>query len=271
MAKAYDDLGLWGVAEEIRVLDQQFAPLAKISRLSIPDMAEHGILLLAQVPEPMLRAILDNTLVEKFKSKQIIMEDWNLIPRLVKENREPAIYINYYTDLNGSGLTIPEYEEYLDAMEDAIQGRKTKGGIDIVTEVNNYYKLRTKEKGAFLTQKKKVFRRDLADFIKYQRMLVQAAKAKGCTEIRFTGEVGWAINTDARVKTHHKLKGSADLFRLTMCVVSVLWPQKQFELTSFSLFRVVMWNHAEIVSTSITQSRLCLQTLLFMHMFKCLC
>lgn len=39
------------------------------------------------------------------------------------------------------------------------------------------------------------------------------------------------------------------MFRLTMCVVSVLFPNRNFELNSFALFRVVMWNHAEIVST----------------------
>jgi hypothetical protein len=250
MAQAYNGTGLWGLAEEIRALDQRFAPLAKISRLSIPDMVEHGMLLLAQVQPLMLNSILDNTLVEKFRAQGITMKDWNLIPRSVKEKREPAIYINFYTAPDGSGLTISDYEMYLEAMEDAIQGKRTSvGGIDIVAEVNKYYKQRTNDKGAFLTENKNPLRRDLPDLMKYQRRVVQAARAQGSSEIRFPGEVGWAIDTDSRVKTHHKLKGSALLFRLTMCVISVLWPQKNFELTSFCLFRVVMWNHAEIVST----------------------
>lgn len=250
MERAYRESGLWGLAEEIKALDPRYAPLANISRLTTPVMTQNGMLLLAQVPRPMLMSILDNTLVEKDKAGAIKIKDWNRIPRSVKEKKEPAIYLNYYTAPDGSGLTISEYEEYLQAMEDAIQGKSTSvNGIDIVKEVNKYYRQRTNEKGAFLTDNKGPFRRDLPDLIKYQQRMIRAAKAKNCSEIRFAGEVGWAIDTDKRVKVHHKLKGSAGLFRLTMCVVSVLWPQKNFELTSFCLFRVVKWVQAEIVSS----------------------
>ena len=250
MTKAYNDWGFGGVAEEIKVLDQRYAPLAKISRLSTPVMIEETTLLLAQLPRPMLESILDNTLVEKHKAQTIQLEDWNMIPRAVKEKKEPAIYVNYYTTPNGSGLTIPEYEEYIQAMEDVIQGKSTSvRGIDIVKEVNKYYKQRTNEKGAFLTENKGPLRSNLPDLITYQQRVIRAAKTQACSEIRFPGEVGWAINTDDRVKKHHQLKGSAVFFRLTMCVVSVLWPLKNFQLTSYCLFRVVSWNHAEIVST----------------------
>jgi len=249
MKKAYDDLGLWGLAEEIKVLDPVYAPQPQASRLDTPVMVEHSIVLMAQIPPLMLESILNNTLVEKFKAGTILMKDWNMIPRSVKQPREPAIYLNYYSAPDGSGLTIQEYEEYIQAMNDAIQGNKISvNGIDIVAEVNRYYKARTNEKGSFLTVHKNSLRGNLSDLMKYQQRVVRAAKAQGCTEIRFPGEVGWAINTDSRVRVHHKLKGSADMFRLTMCVVSVLWPLKAFELTSFCLFRVVRWNHAEIVS-----------------------
>ncbi|KAH0341173.1 hypothetical protein KCU81_g6427, partial [Aureobasidium melanogenum] len=249
MRKAYTEWGLTGLAEEIQKLDQHYAPLVNISRLSTPVMIEHGMLLLAQIPRDMLLSILNNTLVSNFKAGKITLQDWNLIPRSVKQQREPAIYVNYYTTPDGTGLTITEYEQYLQAMEDAIQGRTTTVNgvsINIVSEVNKYYKQRTNEKGAFLTAHKTATRRDLPDFLKYQQKVVAAAKAKGAGRIRFPGEVGWAINTDSRVKTHHKLQGSAIMFRLTMCVVSVLFPHRNFELNSFALFRVVMWNHAEI-------------------------
>ncbi|KAH0161777.1 hypothetical protein KCU67_g6194, partial [Aureobasidium melanogenum] len=213
MRKAYLEWGLTGLAEEIQKLDQHYAPLVNISRLSTPVMIEHGMLLLAQIPREMLLSILDSTLVRRFKAGTITLQDWNLIPRSVKQHREPAIYVNYYTTSDGTGLTIAEYEQYLQAMEDAILGKKTSvNGVNVVTE----------------------------------QKVVAAAKAKGAGRIRFPGEVGWAINTDSRVKTHHKLQGSAIMFRLTMCVVSVLFPNRNFELNSFALFRVVMWNHAEI-------------------------
>ncbi|KAG9513917.1 hypothetical protein KCV07_g8476, partial [Aureobasidium melanogenum] len=247
MRKAYLEWGLTGLAEEIQKLDQHYAPLVNISRLSAPVMIEHGMLLLAQIPREMLLSILDNTLVRKYKAGTITLQDWNFTPRSVKQHREPVIYVNYYTTPDGTGLTIAEYEQYLQAMEDAILGKKTSvNGVNIVTEVNKYYKQRTNEKGAFLTTHKTAIRRDLPDFLKYQQKVVAAAKAKGAGRIRFPGEVGWAINTDSRVKTHHKLQGSAIRFRLTMCVVSVLFPNRNFELNSFALFRVVMWNHAEI-------------------------
>lgn len=261
MRKAYTEWGLTGLAEEIQKLDLSYAPLVNISRLSTPVMIEHGMLLLAQIPPDMLLSILNNTLVSKLKAGTITLQDWNLIPRSVKQHREPAIYVNYYTTPDGTGLTITEYEQYLQAMEDAIQGGTTTVNgvsINIVSEVNKYYKQRTNEKGAFLTTHKTATRRDLPDFLKYQQKVVAAAKAKGAGRIRFPGEVGWAINTDSRVKTHHKLQGSAIMFRLTMCVVSVLSPHRNFELNSFALFRVVMWNHAEIVST--------LLSLLFIYM-----
>lgn len=251
MRRAYDDLGLWGITEEIRLLDLRYAPKPHISRLTTPVLMENGILLLAQVPELMLKSILDNTLVEKFKAQTIVMKDWNLIPRAVKEKKEPAIYLNYYTATDGSGLSIPEYEDYLQAMEDTISGNHAPVfGIDIVAEVNKYYRQRTGQKGAaFLTAKQAPLRENLPDLMTFQRRVIRAARARGCSEIRFPGEVGWAINTDTRVQTHHKLQGSADLFRLTMCVVSVLFPQRNFELNSFCLFRAMSWNHAEIVSS----------------------
>lgn len=95
-------------------------------------------------------------------------------------------------------------------MEDAIQDKSTSvRDIDLVKDVNQHYKQRTNEKGAFLTQNKGPFRRDLPDLIKYQRRMVRAAKAQNGSEIRFPGEVSWAINTDDHVKVHHRLKGSA--------------------------------------------------------------
>ena len=221
--------------------------------------------MLAQIAPDMMESLLENTLVEKWKAGIITLNDWNRIPRAVHEDREPAIYVNYYTKPDGSGLSTGEYKDYLLAIEAALTAKNvTINGksFDMVKEIDHYYKVRTGSKTLFSKSPGWAScRTSLPDFLVYQNKLISVAARDGKVEIRFHGEVGWAIDTDSRIKAHHTLQGSAFWFRLTMCVVSVLWPQHSFELSSFCMFRVMMWNHAEIVSYYCQRSlRYCLLT-----------
>ncbi|THZ88751.1 hypothetical protein D6C84_00725 [Aureobasidium pullulans] len=250
MAKSYHEWGISGLSEDIEELDKIYAPKSSESGLSTPAMKEHACLMLAQIAPDMMESLLDNTLVEKWKAGIITLNDWNRIPRAVHEDREPAIYVNYYTKPDGSGLSTGEYKDYLLAIEAALTAKNvTINGksFDMVKEIDHYYKVRTGSKTLFSKSPGWAScRTSLPDFLVYQNKLISVAARDGKVEIRFHGEVGWAIDTDSRIKAHHNLQGSAFWFRLTMCVVSVLWPQHNFELSSFCMFRVMMWNHAEI-------------------------
>lgn len=265
MAKSYHEWGISGLSEDIEELDKIYAPKFSESRLSTPAMKEHACLVLAQIAPDMMESLLDNTLVEKWKAGIITLNDWNRIPRAVHEDREPAIYVNYYTKPDGSGLSTGEYKDYLLAIEAALTAKNvTINGksFDMVKEIDHYYKVRTGSKTLFSKSPGWAScRTSLPDFLVYQNKLISVAAKDGKVEIRFHGEVGWAIDTDSRIKAHHNLQGSAFWFRLTMCVVSVLWPQHNFELSSFCMFRVMMWNHAEIVGYYCQRSlRYCLLT-----------
>ncbi|THY82840.1 hypothetical protein D6C92_09881, partial [Aureobasidium pullulans] len=250
MAKSYHEWGISGLSEDIEELDKTHAPKFSESRLSTPAMKEHACLMLAQIAPDKMESLLDNTLVEKWKAGIITLNDWNRIPRAVHEDREPAIYVNCYTKPDGSGLSTIEYKDYLLAIDAALTAKNvTINGksFDMVKEIDHYYKVRTGSKTLFSKSTGWAScRTDLPDFLVYQSKLISVAARDGKVEIRFHGEVGWAIDTDSRIKAHHNLQGSAFWFRLTMCVVSVLWPQHSFELSSFCMFRVMMWNHAEI-------------------------
>ncbi|KAG9856313.1 hypothetical protein KCU98_g1496, partial [Aureobasidium melanogenum] len=234
--KAYTEHGISGIAEKIAALDLLY---------------EYSSLLLAQVAPDMMHAMLDNTLVEKVNAGTIKLNDWNCIPRATSGDREPSIYVNYFTKPDGSGLATDEFETYILAMEATLRGKKiTIAGqtIDIVKEVDDYFQQISGEKTGFSDKStfKNAFKVDLPKFSSSARKLLAQAKQDGCTEIRFHGEVGWSIETDTRVKTHHKLLGSAVFFRLTVCVVNVLWPQYNFKMYSYCMFRVAIWIHAEI-------------------------
>lgn len=251
--KAYTEHGISGMAEKIAALDLIYVSKLSDSRLTNPFMKEYSSLLLAQVAPDMMHAMLDNTLVEKVNAGTIKLNDWNCIPRATSGDREPSIYVNYFTKPDGSGLATDEFETYILAMEATLRGKKiTIAGqtIDIVKEVDDYFQQISGEKTGFSEKStfKNAFKVDLPKFSSSARKLLAQAKQDGCTEIRFHGEVGWSVETDTRVKTDHKLLGSAVFFRLTVCVVNVLWPQYNFKMFSYCMFRVAIWIHAEIVS-----------------------
>lgn len=63
--------------------------------------------------------------------------------------------------------------------------------------------------------------------------LVENYLDANATSIIFRDSVTGRQYISVHVETHHKLQGSEDLLRLTMCcVVSVFWPQKEFQFIS---------------------------------------
>ncbi|KAH0030203.1 hypothetical protein KCU78_g3130, partial [Aureobasidium melanogenum] len=263
MLDAFDDLGFAGVALKIPQLDQDYSPYLRVSRLATPVVVEHSTLLLSQLSPDIIRSILANTLVEDVTSRTVVLNDWNRIPRSRKEEDEPGIYANYFTKGNGTGLTVNEYEEWVNVMCAILRKQPYKGEThkDMVTRVNNWFNSNTTgAKVVDLVEEvhNSAYTRygktgaainptiDLNIFEKSQKDIVASARRQNASEIRFFGEVGWAINVDDRCKTHGKLQGSAVMFRLAICVVGAYFSNYNFKMTSYCLFRVVSWIHAEI-------------------------
>ncbi|THW74444.1 hypothetical protein D6D18_10109 [Aureobasidium pullulans] len=198
---------------------------------------------LAQVSPELTISLLENTLVQKWKTGAIVINDWHRIPRAVRGENEPAIYVNYFAAANGTGLSIAEYQVYLEAMSAAMLGKNAMVGgkkRDIIRKIDLYYKKRTGEQTPFSRLLLNAHL-DHYEFMRYQNKVINAATKAGALEIRFPGEVRWSFDVDQCIKKHQRLQGNELLLRLTMCVVGVLWPDKGFELSSFALFRVTSW------------------------------
>ncbi|KAH0387683.1 hypothetical protein KCU92_g1443, partial [Aureobasidium melanogenum] len=263
MLEAYNELGFTGIALEIPKLNQNYSPDLSISGLSAPVVEDHSSLLLSQLTPEIIRSVLVNTLVQDVTNGTVTLNNWNKIPRLRKEKYEPGVYVNYFTKDDGTGLTIKEYEEYVDIICAVLHKQSLKGethddmvkrineyynskitsskAVDLVAEAHNSVYTRTDKKGKTINPTL-----DLNAFEKSQRDIVTSARAQDAKEIRFSGEVGWAMNVDDRCKTHAKLQRSTIMFRLTMCIVGAYFPNYTFNMTSYCLFRVVSWIHAEI-------------------------
>lgn len=249
MGAKYEDWGIFGLSEHIAVLDQSHSPKDATSRLSTGLMKKGGTISLAQISPRMMHSLLSNSLVEDVKFGALILNDWNRIPRSVQAAKEPSVYVRFFTSPTGIGLSISEYQEYIQALSDAIQGKTMSTtafpGFDIVKAVNDYYRSCTDDNEPFLDQVKTFGSANLVDFVKNQSMLIIEAMSTSATEIRFPGEVAWTIHADEHINA--QLTKSSLFFRLTVCVVNALWPQKKFELNTFSLFRVHMDQLIEIV------------------------
>ncbi|KAH0361830.1 hypothetical protein KCU65_g8452, partial [Aureobasidium melanogenum] len=263
MLEAYNNLGFTGISRKIPKLDQDYSPYHSVSRQLTPIVEDHSSLLLSQLSPDVIRSILANTLVQDVTNRSVTLNDWNKIPRSREEKHEPGIFVDYFTKNDGTGLTVNEYEDYVDiicamlhkqpleseAHDDMVKrvnecynSKITSSKVvDLVAEVHNSVYPRLNKKGTIINPTI-----DLATFEKSQRDIVTSARRQNASEIRFFGEVGWAINVDDRVKTHGNLQGSAVMFRLTMCVVGAYFPNYKFKMTSYCLFRVVTWIHAEI-------------------------
>ncbi|CAD0093823.1 unnamed protein product [Aureobasidium mustum] len=266
MLDAYNDYGCIGIAHMIPDLDQDYSPHVRVSRLSTPVVVEHTMLLLSQLGPDIIRSLLANTLVEDVVAGTVPLHDWNNIPRLRKAVDEPGIYVNYFTKSDGTGLTVNEYDEWVDIMCAILREQSYKNEtpavmaqrvnnyfntnttsskvVDLVEDVLNSVKLRYDKRGSPIHPTI-----DLNTFESSQRKIVTSARSQNATEIRFFGEVGWAINVDDRVKTHANLQGSAGMFRLAMCVIGAYFPTYKFRMTSYCLFRVAAWMHAEMGET----------------------
>ncbi|KEQ85462.1 hypothetical protein M438DRAFT_364549 [Aureobasidium pullulans EXF-150] len=243
MAEHFKTGGLGRLAVKITELDQKYAPYSNISATPPTTLSNAGMVCLAQVSPELMISLLDNTLVQKWKTGAIVINDWHRIPRAVRGENEPAIYVNYFAAADGTGLSIAEYQVYLEAMSAAMLGKNAMVGgkkRDIIRKIDVYYKKRTGEQTPFSRLLLNAHL-DHFEFMRYQNKVINAATKAGALEIRFPGEVRWSFDVDQCIKKHQKLQGNELLLRLTMCVVGVLWPDKGFELSSFALFRVISW------------------------------
>lgn len=250
MAEHFKTGGLGRLAVKITELDQKYAPYSNISATPPTTLSNAGMVCLAQVSPELMISLLDNTLVQKWKTGAIVINDWHRIPRAVRGENEPAIYVNYFAAADGTGLSIAEYQVYLEAMSAAMLGKNAMVGgkkRDIVRKIDLYYKKRTGEQTPFSRLLLNAHL-DHYEFMRYQNKVISAATKAGALEIRFPGEVRWSFDVDQCIKKHQRLQGNELLLRLTMCVVGVLWPDKGFELSSFALFRVISWAQVHMVS-----------------------
>ncbi|KAG2164603.1 hypothetical protein VTO58DRAFT_103121 [Aureobasidium pullulans] len=243
MAEHFKTGGLGRLAVKITELDQKYAPYFNTSATPPTTLSNAGMVCLAQVSPELMISLVDNTLVQKWKTGAIAINDWHRIPRAVREENEPAIYVNYFAAADGTGLSIAEYQVYLGVMSAAMLGKNAMVGgkkRDIISKIDVYYKKRTGEQTPFSRLLLNAHL-DHFEFMRYQNKVINAATKAGALEIRFPGEVRWSFDVDQCIKKHQRLQGNELLLRLTMCVVGVLWPDKGFELSSFALFRVISW------------------------------
>jgi hypothetical protein len=145
-------------ATAISNLEKKFSPTPKNSRITWDtSYLTSAFLLLCQVPEDMILSISRNQLVEQVHSQDIQLKPWTVITPLrdpdpsTRSLRKAGIYILYLAKRNGQGLSVPEYESFIDAMMAAIDGG-LYSGRSIVDECNRFIKRQSRNKVLGITE-----------------------------------------------------------------------------------------------------------------------
>lgn len=250
MRASYENLGLHGLSKTIMELERTHAISPNTSRiLDSEDYEGNAEFLLAQISPEMLTSIFSNTLPADVEAG-LVLERWATIsphPQH-KDTLEPGIYANYLAPADGSALTLAECQRFLDGLEAAVFGRLMNDQTNISQLTDNHYRreygngqrtLLHDIRGPNLTAA-------LDTFTRINKARLQDAQSQNATHITLHGDCGWATNVHDRCRQHKTLVSSPALFRLANCVLTVLFPLKQFKMHHFCLFRVFKSEQAGI-------------------------
>jgi hypothetical protein len=255
MLREFNTTGYTGLAREVKDLEVSHSPNIFHSRIvDQTQFMPHATLLLSQLSLPFIRSLLQNTLIEDIKSRRIPVDPQRFTihySRNFTDQVACGIYVNYLLDPRGHGLTVDEYEEFVDGMICCIENRIMQsprlGPCDIDQAATRYFRNFTGRTTSEIPAMRKSCAKpaNLQYFKTTQAALIAAARAQSATEIRLAGEAGFSIDVHDRCCDHEELKGSANFFRLARCVLNALWPQRNFILHSVYLFQAFNFEHVE--------------------------
>ncbi|KAH0334719.1 hypothetical protein KCU81_g9336, partial [Aureobasidium melanogenum] len=198
----------------------------------------HGIgseadatMLLAQVAPNMLRSILLNSLPVDVATGRVVLQPWEKISfrSQYEDELEPGIYINILAPRDGSPLSLDELSRFLEGLEAASYHRFHSGSSE---------ELLCAIRGSNLVQ-------DLNEFLGINKFRLEHARAQNATHMAILPHCDSARNIHSACKEHYKFKVPA-LLSLARCVLGALFPDKQFRLFNYCLFRAFTASHLTI-------------------------
>lgn len=247
MLGAWENGGYCGLAGSILDMERNYSRQINESRtINQTQHMSHAIMLLSQ-HEELMPSILQNCLIEDIKNRTVPLDPrFKIIhAKQLQEDVACGLYINYLLDPRGYGLTVTEYEEFVEGMIACIENRTMRShrsGFNIDQAATAYFLSYTgRAKNEIPNMRKSCSgKTNLQDFKASQAALIADAKAQKPTEVRIPGEAGFSINVHTRCYEHDKLQGSANFFRLARCVLNALWPARKFILHSVYVFQAFM-------------------------------
>jgi len=253
MLEAWVEGGYCGLARALLEMETNYS--VNINHSRIVNQAQympHAVILLSQLNSDLIHSLLQNRLIEDIKNNTIALSSRFTISLAPQADDDIASghYVNYLLDPQGHGLTVDEYEEFVEGMVACIENRLMQShrqGFDIDQAATAYFHSHTSRLVSEIPEMRQscTNRNNLQTFKNSQADLIARAKAQNATEIRPCGEVGWARNVHDRVRQHEELDASANFFRMARCVLNALWPNKQIMLHSVYLFQVFNVEAAE--------------------------
>lgn len=206
-------------------------------------------MLLAQVAPDMLRSILSNTLPADIASGRVVLQSWAKISlkSQPEDELEPGIYINILAPRDGSPLSLAEFSRFLEGLEAAVWGVRMFDTTDICTLVESYYRFLSgsSEELLYAIRGGPNLVQDLNEFLSIDKSRLENARAQNATHMAILPHCGSARNIHSACKEHYKFKAPA-LLSLARCVLGTLFPDKQFRLFNYCLFRAYKGPHLTI-------------------------
>lgn len=161
--------------------------------------------------------------------------------------------MNWLAGGDGKGLTIPEFERFLDAFEIAAELDEEEN-TDMRERINSAYKNVVDYRknsgfyGTFGNASMENYRESVRQILNaYRTRIIPAAKRAGITHLMFKPEVGWSMYNYDRAKNHRRLTaGTPHAMRLAKLVLDIEFPHRNFHFHQFCLFEIVQEEHAAI-------------------------
>lgn len=251
MLEDFENHSYLGLLDRINQLDKTYCPKqgeSRISERNSSNWQRHGAFCLLQRNQEVIRALLQNNL--PYRAKRDLVGKIRVIePNSKAKDEDPVIYINLPADMNGKGLSIADYEHYLDMMEEYVSdtcSKPLREGVERAYQGNRQMTVR------------KLFKETIDDWAKFKstvetyiqtnrQRVVPEAKSSHATEILPHGEAGWGTNPSLRAYQHSSISAlSPDVFRLSQCILRHLFPARGFRLYQYVLFDITREEEAAI-------------------------
>jgi hypothetical protein len=254
MLHAWEENGYCGLAQAVLEMETYYSVNINHSRIvGQTQYMPHAVVILSQLEDDMINSLLQNRLIEDILNNTITVDPQRFTIHHSRQHTNDVacgIYANYLLDPQGHGLTVNEYEEFVEGMLACIENRLMqthRQGFDIDQAATLWFHSFTGRTVSDIPDMRKSCAKpaNLQTFKHSQAALITEAKAQSATEIRPAGEAGFSIDVHDRCCDHEELKGSANFFRLARCVLNALWPQKAFKLHSVYLFQAFNVEHVE--------------------------